>query len=226
MEVWDTATGLVSTIWFEYLKKDVLLATAAGAAGGFLSKLLSDHLLENKKGKLARSLEEKKSELAQELEGKKGEISRQLEDKRGEFARELERLKGELTRETETYRLKLKKQELFFTKEVEAVSAFVELYHTVKPPILMSHMEFEDAREEVAGKMFAVENELRQFRVRHGMALSAGVRDDLDFLIAKVGHAKFDERDGGSHHSRDVAAGEVLDTLQSIEQRLFAEIRG
>jgi hypothetical protein len=172
------------------------------------------------------ALEEQKTKLGKDLEVKKAELARELEDKKGEIARELELLKGELTRDTETYKLKLRKQELFFAKEVEAASAFIELHHELRPPISSDDMEYEDACIELAGKLFAVEGELKRFRVKHGAALSADVRRDLDDLIATVGHAKFGELEYNSTLPPMKAAAEVLETLGNIEERVLAAIRG
>lgn len=58
---------------------------------------------------------------------------RSIEKHKAALGHETERLKSELAKETETHKLRLKKQELVFNKQLEAVSEFIELHRTIMP---------------------------------------------------------------------------------------------
>ncbi len=86
-------------------------AVVIGGLAGYVAKIIADRT----------------------IEGRKAELTKQVEEKKAELAMEVERLKGELAKDTETHKLKLRKAEGLFGKEIDAASNFVVLRQQIYP---------------------------------------------------------------------------------------------
>lgn len=137
---------------------------------------------------------------------------------------ELERVKSDLAKESEAHKLKLRKAELLFERELQAASEFTALYHRIRPDYSRPDMEWEDACDAVAARFPSIEKDLEAFLVKHGAVLTATIREKLREAVAAASHNKFGayemEVDQADAQAR-AAGGRVLDALAEGETLLF-----
>jgi hypothetical protein len=152
---------------------------------------------------------------------------RSIEKHKATLSRELERLKGELAKETETHKLRLKKAEILFDRELEATSDFSVLYRRILPSYSRPDMEWEDACSIVAGRFASIENDLTAYMTRHGPVVTSALRDKVTHCITLAAHNKFAIHDVPEVDLANErrAAGELLDTMRDIEEGLFRMVR-
>jgi hypothetical protein len=152
---------------------------------------------------------------------------RSIEGHKAQLNKEVERLKGELAKETETHKLKLKKQEMLFTKEMDAASQFFALHKHIRPSYSHPDMDWDEAVEEVARDFTDTEHRLDKFMTEHGPVLSKKVRDDLKRCADLASNNKFASSGAGVGDVKVAkeAAGDVLKLLREIEEQLVNELR-
>jgi hypothetical protein len=152
---------------------------------------------------------------------------RSIEGHKAQLNKEVERLKGELAKETETHKLKLKKQEMLFTKELDAAVQFFALHKHIRPSYSHPDMDWDEAVEEVARDFTDTEHRLKKFMTEHGPVLSERVRDDLEHCADLASNNKFASSGVGLGDMRVAkeAAKEVLKRLKEIEEQLVTELR-
>jgi Asp-tRNA(Asn)/Glu-tRNA(Gln) amidotransferase C subunit len=151
---------------------------------------------------------------------------RSLEKQKAALGRETERLKGELAKDTETHKLKLKKQELLFAKELEAATKFFELNRRFGPKRRHPETDWHEVREDVINDFGRAEKALQEFVAEHGPVLSRQNRKDLESCIAMASASKFAGVPGGDDMKEaKEAADKFLETLNKIEERFVRELR-
>ena len=101
---------------------------------------------------------------------------RSIEHHKAALGQETERLKGELAKETETHKLKLKRQEILFEKELDAAADFSALYRQIEPRFRHPDMDWDEALEDVVKSFTNTEARLRQFIAKHAPVLSQANR--------------------------------------------------
>jgi uncharacterized membrane protein YgaE (UPF0421/DUF939 family) len=183
----------------------------------FLSKYMADRSIEKHKAELNAGIENQKAALNQQIEGYKAELNTQLE-----------RVKSELTRESEVYRLKLRKAEILFDRELQAVSDFGVLYRRIRPEYSRPDMEWEDACDAVAERFSTIEDQLEEYVTTYGAVLTEELREILRRCTTYASHNKFGAyempEDQASYQARK-AAGQLLDELANVEKALFELVK-
>lgn len=155
----------------------------------------------------------------------KAVADRSIESHKSELSAELERLKGELAMEGESHKLKLRKAELLFDRQVQAASAFIPISHKLRPEYRFADMDWHDASVEVAQRSGEVERELTQFELSHGAALSPKARGLLSSSITSATHNKF-EGDAMEPSDQATKAGsDLLEKIIALEEQLIADLR-
>ena len=141
--------------------------------------------------------------------------------------REVERLKGELAKEVETHKLKLRKQEILFAKEIEAASNFIALHHAIQPTYSHPDKDWDEALEEVVHDFSSTEDRLRKFEKNFGPVLKKPVREALHRCISTASNYKFADHPENSGDMNDAkkAAEELLESLGKIEALIVDDIR-
>lgn len=153
---------------------------------------------------------------------------RTIEGHKAALAIELERVKNELAKETEAHKLKLRKAELLFDRELEATSEFSALYRKIRPDYSRPDMDWADACGIVAGTFSSIEKDLEGYLTKHGSVLTAGIRAKLREGVTFASHNKFgayempEDQAGASGMA---AAGKLLDSLELVEEQLFQLVR-
>jgi hypothetical protein len=89
---------------------------------------------------------------------------RTIERRKAELAMEVERVKGELTKDTETHKLKLRKTELLFAKQLDAAEAFFILRDKIYPKYSFPDKDWHSVREEIIDDFTSIEAKIRAFR--------------------------------------------------------------
>src|SRR5208283_75917 len=105
--------------------------------------------------------------------------NRTIEGRKAELNQELERIKAELSRETETHKLKLKKLELIFNKELDAASEFMKTHREIRPSYSHPDMDWDDASMDVLQRLDKIEIDLISFLVKYGAVITKSAREQL-----------------------------------------------
>lgn len=115
-------------------------------------------------------------------------VSRDLERFKAELKRdadaEVERVKGELSREIESYKVKLKKSESLFEREIAAAQSFARWFGDTDPRKDHPHMEWEDAMDAWVERSGPVKDQLHDYLILNGPALLQGEREQLESAIS------------------------------------------
>jgi hypothetical protein len=153
---------------------------------------------------------------------------RTIEGHRAALNIELERVKNELAKETEGHRLKLKKAEILFARELDATSEFSALYRKIRPDYSRPDMEWDDACTIVAGRFPSIEQDIEAYLTKHGPVLTETVRTDLKKCVTYASHNKFgayEMPEEQADAAAGTAAGKLLNLLESVEVQLFKLVR-
>lgn len=169
------------------------IGVIAGGVAAWVSKILSDRILENHKAALSQ---------------------------------ELERLKAALTQEGDKLRLSLKKQELIFSKDLEAATAFLTIVDDIYPKYSNPDQEWDDACSEAADKFEANGERLEKFLLSHGPIIPKHLRIRIETCKGLAMSHKFDSSNEGEYKRSTLeAAGEFLESLIRIKDDLLDETR-
>ena len=164
-------------------------------------------------------LERERTSLQEETLRLTTELKKEADD-------ELERLKAELGRETETYKLRLKKQEVMFSKELEAASKFMALRRTIDPKRTDPEMDWGDVQRHVAHAFSGDETKLEAYLVEYAVAMPAETFAKIQGCITEAAAKKF-ECEPGEYPS--VSLGKAIDAwleeLAAIESDLLTVVR-
>jgi hypothetical protein len=138
---------------------------------------------------------------------------------------EIERLRNEMGKNLESHKVRLKKSEVFFLRELDAASAFTALFRSIHPTYSHPTMDWSDACDAIAQDFGRIEARLDEFMAKHGAMLDDDERSMLIDSIADAGSGKF-EVDGGSVSAEaHKKADEVYETLKALEARLMKRLR-
>lgn len=192
-------------IFVEIVAKFGGIATVGGATGGLLSKFFTDRMIANHKSQLDTALEDHKSNLGQETE----------------------RLKSLLNHDADSFRLQLKKRELLFDKELDAVSIFMKLRRQILPSYSHPEMDWSDACAEAVGSFKVHADHLDIFMAEHGAVLPSAIRIGLEkcYSLARTNQFNIGQMERDPSPEALSAADEFLTTLGQIEEKLISEIR-
>jgi hypothetical protein len=146
------------------------LGAFAGAVGGLVGKYMSDRAIQSHKATLDKQLESHKAELGLQLES----------------------YKGELAQDADRNRLLLKRQELMFEREFEAVVAFLKLHNKVVPEPWAPDPDWYDAQERIAENLSTHDGELKKLLDRHSVALSKEARQLISSAKSKANEGLFE----------------------------------
>jgi hypothetical protein len=173
---------------------------------GFISKLVAD-----------QSIAKHKSNLDEHLENRKSELNTALE-----------RVKTSLTQETEGYKLKLRKAEILFERELNAAAEFSDIFRNIYPTYSRPDMDWDDACNDVASKFSGIEQMVQDYLTKHAPVLTDKIRDNIGSCIALASENKFGSyempEDQASAAER-VAAGKLLDGMKNVQAELFALVK-
>ncbi len=141
---------------------------------------------------------------------------------------EIERLRSEMLRSVESYKAQLKKSEFLFQKELETVSTFSSLFHSLLPKYSIPDMDSDNALNDLASNFKFIEDNLRQFQIKHSVMLNDQERKLLSVAIYNAAQGKFEI----DHENYDDVgklaknrADAVLQTLSDLESKLIVRVR-
>lgn len=117
------------------------------------------------------------------------------------FPKWLQNHKSELDVQAERLRFKLKRQEMMFTRELEAAEAFFRLHDLILGTARVPDPDWSDGQIIIAEKFVALEGQLTKFLQKHGVAISEAA---TDYVKAARGHAN----QGSFAVGRDTTEGE------------------
>jgi hypothetical protein len=140
-------------------------------------------------------------------------------------SRELEKLRNSLVLESESHKVKLKKSEVFFAKELEATSAFISLYRSILPRHHMPNMDWHDACDAIAEKFDKIEIALDDFLATHGAAIQDDVVAILVGCLGIAGDHKFEIDGPEVPASANKAAGQLYEELKAAERKMLKHVR-
>lgn len=145
---------------------------------------------------------------------------------RSENAKDLERVRSDFFRELESYRTKLRKSELIFEKEVDAVSAFVAMFYDIHPEHASPDMDFSEACDEIAMSFGSIEKKLKQYLIRYGAILIDDQRDLLKKSISTATAGKFELANSEEISTKgNELATNLFDLLLKLEIKLITGMR-
>ena len=151
--------------------------------------------------------------------------SRLMQKEATEHSRDLERLRTDLMRDTETHKVKLKKSEVFFAKELDATSAFIALFRGILPRHHLPDMDWHDACDSIAGNFAKIEISLDQFLADHGAAVPDEVVALIVDCIGIAGDYKFEIDGPEVTKSANSAADRLYENLKTAESTMLEHVR-
>ena len=143
----------------------------------------------------------------------------------GEFSRELEALKNKFLLESESYKVKLRKSEILFQKELEATSAFVALFRSIHPRHAWPDMDWHDVYDFIASDFHKIEYSLDAFLTVHGAVLGDDVVSNISTCLGIAGDGKFDVDSPEISKEANEAAKRLYEELKAVEEKLRAQVR-
>lgn len=153
--------------------------------------------------------------------------SRLLEGYKAKLGQETERLKGELAMETETHKLKLKKMEVLFGKQLDAVKDFIALKQKIYPQYSHPDKDWDEACDEVARELSSIEKMCDAFTRDYGAVLTLDVREKVAEIHSLASIHKFAVGGPayGSFPDALKAAGDILHGLSALEELMIKKIQ-
>ena len=149
-----------------------------------------------------------------------------LQTHKAELDKALETHKAELARESDSHKLTLKRQELIYQRELEAADALMALWRAIYPQYRFPDMEWDDACEDVAGRLHEIEKLLGDFLEKHSIAISADVREKLEHLQTVASTEKFyDPTDDAMPRETIKAGGEIINTLREARDQVLQHLQ-
>jgi hypothetical protein len=151
---------------------------------------------------------------------------RSIEGHKAQLGQETERLKGELAKETETHKLRLRKQEIFYEREIDAASAFIALHTDLEPRYRFPDMIWDDVLDDVVDSFGKTEMRLRNYIAKYGAAISADNRNQISSCRLMASNNQFAKQEGEpALTNAKQEADEMLRIFKEIEDRFLTEIR-
>jgi hypothetical protein len=138
---------------------------------------------------------------------------------------DLEALRSELVRSTESYKIKLKKSELIFQKEIEAASELVFAIREFLPTFRHPDMDWGDACDEIALDFEKIEKRLNVFLARNGVVIPDLVKDKIGKCIGIAGEGKFQINGMEVSTEGNRMASELYDELWAAEKAILVHVR-
>lgn len=127
--------------------------------------------------------------------------SRVIEQQKAKLNEQLETHKDALLREADRNRLMLKRQELMFERELAAAVDFLKVQASVVPDSWAPDLDWYDAQERIAEKLFSHDRELKKLLDQHSVALSKEARK-------LIGSAKATANSGSYEVAQETVEGE------------------
>jgi len=138
---------------------------------------------------------------------------------------QIERLRNEMTRNVESYKVQLRKSEVFFQRELDAASAFASLFQSIEPRYNHPDMDWYDACDQIAILFDNIENELREFAIKHAAVLTDGENDLLDEATGIAGQWKFHALPGQVAPQANEKADELYNKVKALKHQLMERVR-
>ncbi len=152
---------------------------------------------------------------------------RWLQAHKGQLDQLLDTHKSQLSNEAERLKLSLKRQELIFSREIEAADALIKLHRDLYPKHTRPDMEWTDACEDIALRLGQVESSLDTFLAHHSAVIGDDVRAKVETALAEAGSEKFFAVIGPGEATDDaIKVGEkVLEAISDARDLMIAYIR-
>ena len=169
-----------------------------------------------------------KRHVDREMLERTAKLNRDLQAVKSDFTKEVERLKAELGQAAETHKLRLKKQELLFDREVAAAKAFIQLKRRLLPKRSHDDYDIYDAAEELGQSLHSVTSALRGFLDEYGAVLPKTIRDGITSASLRSEDGSFYSADFGEEQLFQIArraADELIVNLADIEADILRLIR-
>jgi len=150
--------------------------------------------------------------------------NRLMTKEKAEYARELESLRNRLVKETESYKLKLKKSELIFEKELEAASRFVALRRSFMPTYSHPGKDWCEACDEIAQNFENIAEELNAYLAEFGAVLQKKAQSLINSCETKASVNQFEADGANVSIEANRAADELYTKLQDAERALLEQV--
>lgn len=130
-----------------------------------------------------------------------------------------------MNRNIESYKIKLKKSEVFFLRELDAASSFSSLFHLISPKFNHPDMEWHEACDSIAENFGRTEDKLGEFLSKHGAMLDDSEREILFDAAAEAAIGKFEVADGTIPSNANTRADRMFEKLKTLEGLLLRRVR-
>ena len=138
----------------------------------------------------------------------------------------IERVKNQLQKELENYKTGLRKSEFLFHKEFEAKSQLFAVIDRITPKYSVRDMDWDEACEDLAGRLGEIEKLLEKYLSRYSAALDPDTRNSLSQVKEWASQGKFASEIGGPEELDVETANQILDELIQLEQFVHYSIWG
>lgn len=151
--------------------------------------------------------------------------SRLMERERHQYQADLEQLRAKLTRETEEEKIKFKKSELLFSKQLEAASEIVAYRQELKPIAERPSESDDEFFERMSFRVGGIAHWSHEYLSKYGAVLPDNVQHILIEVKAIAGESRF-------YHGNAVTGKEAIngtkqcyDLIQKVETELLSLVR-
>jgi len=157
----------------------------------------------------------------------KGVADRSIEKHKALLGQETERLKGELSKETESHKFSLRKKEILFGKEMDAASAYFDLYAKLEPRYSHPDKGAAEVIEEALENFGSMSSKISGYLAVHGVFLSEENRKDLEDVEQTSAWHQYTHTGRGDFTEADssLQAERVLKVLKIVRGRFVDELR-
>lgn len=148
-----------------------------------------------------------------------------LSKEKAQQASDLEEFKNRLLLQSEIHKIRLKKSEVIFAKEIEAASNLVALIRDILPSHTRPDMEWYDACDEIAANFGNIEYILKDFLRNHGAVLSNEIRKLISLSMGISGEHKFNNNSVEISTESNKAANDLCEYLMQAENLILDNIK-
>lgn len=163
---------------------------------------------------------------AKTLAKQKAGLDAELVRLKAELDRVAEQAKADISKEFELNKLRLKKQELLFSKELDAAAAMISLRRDINPTYDHPDQGWEDTMEKIASNLVITEKNLSKYILTYGNVLPSEALIMLENCLEFASNKKFDIHEYGCFTNQIGSSMEVfLKSLLDMEKKFLAHIR-
>ncbi len=161
------------------------------------------------------------------LQENQTELNKALADHKAALDEQMENHRAGLARQSEREKLRHRREEIIFAREIEAADAFFALRRVIWPRYRSPGMDSYEAASDVAGNLSRIEDAVDQYLTKHSVALNHEVSDKIQEIFTLAATEKFDEDGNGLEPGKSaISAGEkIMELILQVDKLILDWLR-